>query len=105
VIEGVIRNTANAPRSIPPLRIIMRDGEVEVHSLDVHRGGTAGGRPGRGVLRTEIADLAAGDDPVGGLRHGAVTRVQPSIRIARKSLTLVSVGPVTTRSPSAAKKL
>src|SRR5207253_8673552 len=49
---------------------------------------------------------AEGRDDLGiaGAFHGVSPEVWPSMTMALKSFTLVSVGPVTTESPSASKK-
>ena len=50
-----------------------------------------------------LGDLAEADD-ADPMRHPECSPTRYAMRIARKSLTLVSVGPVTTRSPRPAKK-
>jgi tetratricopeptide (TPR) repeat protein len=56
VIEGVIRNAATAPHAIPPLRVVMRAGEVEIHSWTFSAAAPQVAARGEVSYRTEIAD-------------------------------------------------
>jgi tetratricopeptide (TPR) repeat protein len=56
VIQGVIRNAAAAARPVPPLRVIMRAGEVEIHSWTFTAAAPEVGARAEVPYRTEIAD-------------------------------------------------
>jgi tetratricopeptide (TPR) repeat protein len=56
VIQGVIRNGAAAPRAIPPLRVILRAGEVEIHSWTFAAATPQAGASAEVAYRTQIVD-------------------------------------------------
>src|SRR5204862_8037189 len=84
-----------------PLLVVGMRAVAEVQSE--HVGAGANQRLDGGAIRARGAE--GGDDlGVAGALHQVPPVERPSMTMALKSFTLVSVGPVTTESPSASKK-
>ena len=88
--------------SVEPLLVVVVRAVAEVEPE--HVGAGANQRFDGGAVGARGAE--GGDDlgVAGGVVIGCLRWMRPSMTMARKSLTLVSVGPVTTESPSASKK-